>query len=251
MNTSVVNIGEKLDTDISKQKPKRKIARILGYGSLGLGFILLVSHFVWVASGSNQWELDRDSDGIKLWTSKSPGSGLVRVKAEITIKSRLSGMVKALEGIDDCADAFCYDAKVLREIDTTPGSKAQYVRFKFNFPLPGVAPRDYVLFSEHVQDPETKKVEINLMAAPDMLPRDPCCVRVTHLHNNWKLMPLKNGDLNVEFTQDTDDGGFPYVFQNLMLKEGTVMILDHMRGLMKEDRYRNAQVDSIEEPVSN
>lgn len=250
-NTLVLNGGEKIDAAISKHKPKRKIVRILAYGSVGLGLLLLLSHFVWVASGSNQWVLDRDADGIKLWTMKSPGSGLIQVKAEVTMTTKLAGMVKLLEELDESADAFTRDAKVIREIESTPGHRAMYSRFILDFPVPGVAPRDYILFSERFQDPGTKKLEINLMAAPDMMPRDPCCVRVTHLHNNWKLTPLKNGDLNVVFTQDTDDGGIPYVFQNILLKEGTIMILDHMRGLMKQDKYQNAQVASIQELDAN
>jgi hypothetical protein len=244
---AVMNGGVQTETAVSKQKPKRRIARKLGYGLLGLGLVLVVAHFVWVGSGANQWVLDREEDGIKLWTLKSPGTGLIQVKAEVTMKSKLAGMVKMLEELDDSADAFTYDVSVLREIESTPGNRAIYSRFKFDFKVPGVAPRDYVLFSERFQDLDTKKLEINLMAAPDMAPRDPCCVRVTHLHNNWKLTPLQNGELNVVFTQDTDDGGIPYVFQNILLKEGTVMILQQMRELMKQDKYMQAQVASISE----
>ncbi len=245
-DTSAVYGGAATDSVVTR-KPKRKVARILGYSMLGLGLVFVVLHFVWVASGSNQWVLDRDVDGIKLWTLKAPGTGLIQVKAEVNMKSRLAGMVKVLEEFDGSADVMTYDFAVLREIESAPGNRAIYSRFKFDFPVPGIAPRDYVLFSERFQDAETKKLEINLMAAPDMAPRDPCCVRVTHLHNSWKLTPLKEGELNVVFTQDTDDGGLPYLLQNIFLKEGTVMILQHMRELMKQEKYAQAQVASIQE----
>jgi hypothetical protein len=239
-------------TAVSKQKPKRKIVRAIAYGFLGIGLIALLSHFVWVASGSNQWELDRETDGIKLWTLKSPGSGLLQVKGEARINSRLSSMAMVLEEFDDSAEGvFYYDGIKIREVESMPGNKASYARFKFDFPVPGIAPREYILLSERFQDPKTKKYELNLMAAPNMLPRDPCCVRVTHLHNNWKLTPLKNGELHIEFTQDTDDGGLPYLVQNLFLKEGTVMMLQHMRQLMKQDKYAKAQIASIQELDGN
>lgn len=240
-------MNDNTGTAVSSAKPKREIARILGYGALGLLGIALIAHFVWVASGSNQWQLAREQDGIKLWTLKSPGSGLVRVKGEVRIKSSVSGMVKLLEEFDNSIEGFDMDVQLIREIASTPGNRAIYSRFKFEVPIPGVMTRDYVLFSERFQDPETKKVEINLMAAPDIVPRDPCCVRVTHLHNNWKLTPLRNGELDVEFTQDTDDGGFPYPVQNVFLTEGTHMILEQMRGLMKQEKFQNAQVASIHE----
>jgi len=238
-------MNDTIDTAVSPPKPKRKIAKILGRGLLGLLALALAGHFVWVASGSNQWELAREKDGIKLWTLKSPGSGLVRVKGEARIKSSVSGMVKLLEEFDNSIEGFDMDVKVIREIASTPRNRAIYSQFKFEIPIPGVQTRDYVLFSERFQDPETKRVEINLMAAPDIVPRDPCCVRVTHLHNNWKLTPLKNGELDIEFTQDTDDGGFPYLIQNIFLTEGTHMILDQMRGLMKLEKFQHARVASI------
>ena len=242
-----VNSGARAGAGISKLVPGRKFLQRVGYGALGLGAALFVGHLVWTGSGSNQWELAADKDGVKVWTLKSPGTARLRVKAHAVIKSSLGGMVKLLEDLDSCADAYCYDTKLIRNVESVPGQNARYVRFKFDVPIPGFATRDYVLFSEHVQDPKSKKLELNIMAAPDALPRDACCIRVTHLHNNWKLTPLATKELDIEFTQDTDLGGMHYVLANIALKEGMYKVMREMQDFMNKPRYRNARVDSIQE----
>jgi hypothetical protein len=236
---------------VPQARPARKFVKWLGYGAAALAALLLLGHVAWYASGSNEWELDIDKDGVKVWTMKTPGTSLIRVKSHVRIKSNLGGMVKLLEDLDSCVDAYCYDTQLIRQIDTPPGHYAKYVRFKFDLPIPGFKTRDYVLFAEHVQDPLTKRIDLNIIAAPDVLPRDECCVRVTHLHNNWKLTPLPNNELDIEFTQDTDIGGMPYVLANAALKWGMFKVLQDMQDFMNKDRYKNAQVSYIQELGAN
>jgi len=232
-----------------KASRKRRFLKYAAYGLLALVLILSISHLVWKASGSNDWELAIDKNGVKVWTQKTAGSELVKVKATTRVNSSLAGMVKLLEDLESCVDAMCYDAKVIQPIQTLPGHYAAYIRFKFD--IPGMKTRDYVLFQEHYQDPDSKKLEINIIAAPNRIPRDECCVRVTHLHNNWKITPLPNQELDIEFTQDTDIGGMPYLLANLALTQGTYEILHGMQALMDMDKYRNAQVSYIQELGAN
>lgn len=228
----------------TKTKRKRKILKYILYSALALAAILMLLHLIWNRSGSNQWELAIDKDGVKVWTLKTSGSNLVKVKAATRIKSRLGGMVKLLEDLDSCAEADCYDAKVIQSIETLPGRYAAYVRFKFD--IPGLKTQDYVLFQEHYQDPVSKKLEINLMAAPSRIPWDECCVRITHLNNSWKITPLRNNELDIEFTQDTDME-MPYFLVNFALTRGTYEILHGLQDIMNMEKYRNARGGYIQE----
>jgi len=218
---------------------------LLPLAAVALVAVLVIAHVAWNRSGSNQWELAIDENGVKVWTLKTPGSNVVMVKATTTIQSRLAGMVKLLEDLESCVDAQCYDAKVIEPVQSVPGRYAAYIRFKFD--VPGFNTQDFVLFQEHYQDPASKKLEINLLAAPNRIARDECCVRVKHLHNNWKITPRQNGRLDIEFTQDTDMEGLPYFLVNFALKAGTHEIMSGMQKLMDMDKYKHAKVDYIQE----
>lgn len=211
----------------------------------GLIIILLIAHLFWNQSGSNQWDLAIDENGVKVWTIKTPGSNLIRIKATVKVKSSLSGMVKLLEDLESCVDAQCYDAKVLQPVDSLPGHYAAFVRFKYD--IPGFNTRDYVLYQTHIQDQKSKQLVIDIIAAPDAIPRDECCVRISHLHNNWRITPLANNELDIEFRQDTDFGGVPYFLANYALKQGTYEILLGMQGLMDMEKYRTAKIKDIRE----
>lgn len=238
-----------IDKLTSKTKSKRKVFKFVMYGILVLAVIGVVSHLIWNASGSGRWELAMDKNGVKVWTLKTPGSNLIMVKGRVVIESKLAGMVKLLEDLESCVDADCYDANVIEPIETLPGHYAAFITFKFD--IPGFSTREYVLFQRHYQDPVSKKLDIHLISAPNKVPRDECCVRVTHLHNTWRIVPLENGKLDIEFVQDTDIGGMPYLLANLALTYGTYEVLKSMQDLMNMEKYRNARVDYIEESGSN
>ena len=245
-NQKQENIGT--DASARPKRARRFTLKRLGYAALIAIAVFCLGKIAWTASGSNEWELVRNEDGVQVWTKKSPGSEYIRVKAKVRIKARLSSMIKLLEDLESCVDAYCYDTKVIRQLEMLPGYYGKYVRFKFDPPIPGFKTREYVLFAEHYQDPASRKIEINILSAPDMIPRDACCIRVTHLHNNWKLTPLPNNELDIEFTQDTDLGGMNFILANFALKEGMFKVLHDMQGMMNMDKYKNAKVDYIIEP---
>ncbi|CAB3765850.1 hypothetical protein [Paraburkholderia humisilvae] len=241
-----------LRTVIQPGAPIRRRTRLRKYVLYGVPLLIalaVVAHWTWVASGSNEWRLAKDEDGVQLWTLKTPGSGLLLVKAHTRIKSSLDGMVKLLEDLNSCVDAHCYDGAVIEHLPMVPGRYAAYVTFKFD--ITGLKTRQYVLLQEHSQDPRTGAMTIHILAAPDRLPPDPCCVRIAHLNNTWRLRPLPDGELDIEFTQDTDLGGLPDVLANVALTAGTYQILRGMQDLMNMNKYRNARVDSLARPAVN
>lgn len=230
-------------TTQAKPRPKRRILKTFGIVALVATVALGVAHWIWTGSGSNDWQLAIDEGGIKVWTLKAPGTPLVKVKAHARVKAPMAGMVRLLEDLDSCVDAQCYDAKMIERLPTEPGRYAAYVRFKFD--VPGFGTQDYVLFQQRQQDPVTKKLDMSLLAAPGRIPRDDCCVRVTHLYNTWAITPLDDGLLDIEFVQDTDAGGLPYVLANWGLKQGTYDVMHGMQDLMNKERYRDAKLDEI------
>lgn len=230
-----------------KPKRRKKLLKYLGYAALGSLAVALAAHVLWVRSGSGEWQLVRDENGVKVWSLKAPGQARLLVRGGVQVeKTRIASMIWMLESVSvGCKDAYCYDADVIDKMPSVPGHYAAY--FKFKYDIPGAMTRQYVLLQQHWQDPASKVAVVDLNAAPNRLPRDPCCVRVSHLHNTWRFDPKANGDLYVELTQDTDMGELPYPLANLLLTKITYQYMYELPGLLKKDIYRNAQVDDIQE----
>src|SRR6266508_3764128 len=83
-----------------------KIAKFVSLGALTLVVILSIAPFAWKRSGSNQWELEIDKDGVKVYSSKSPDSPLNKFKAVTRIKTTLSRAVASMldPDLENCVD---------------------------------------------------------------------------------------------------------------------------------------------------
>jgi len=98
-----------------------------------------------------------------------------------------------------------------------------------------------------VQDPKTKAIELNAMAAPNKIPPSDCCVRLVHLHNRYTVTPRGDGNVDIEFFWDIDLGGaFPYALQNAALPSALYKAMNDFRDLVA--KYDHDTVDYISEP---
>jgi hypothetical protein len=75
----------------------RKILKIAALSVLGAFIAYQLAAFVWIRSGSNEWRVASAQDGIEIWTLKSPGDDIVKVKARMRAKARLASILAILE----------------------------------------------------------------------------------------------------------------------------------------------------------
>jgi len=223
----------------------RKILRICT-SALALVFVVLVvAHYAWLNSGSNEWVSKGERDGISMWTQKTPGSPLLKGRARFEVQSTLGGIIKIVYDLDVHKANNMMKVSFL-EAQHSPGYFAVFNTFRQEMPWP-FQRREFVLLSQHVQDPDSKAIELNALAAPDKIPASDCCVRLEHLHNRYLVTPLAGGRARVEFFWDIDLGGaFPYALQNVALPEVLYKAMDDFRTLIA--KYQHDTVDYISEP---
>ena len=231
----------------STEKPRKKIRKILWRVAMSLIVILLLFHIVWINSGSNQWELVRDENEIKIWTLKTPGTKLIKVKAKFQIESTLAGIVKSVEDTTSYADAGMTEDVILIDPISAPGYYSVYTVYKLPMPSP-LNRRELVALLTRYQNPKTKKIEINVIAAPNKTEPDDCCIRVLHMHNNYVLTPLENGKVDIEFRHEFDIGGsMPYFVKNAMSPEFLFTMMSDFKKLLSMDKYKKAKLNFIKE----
>lgn len=237
----------------SSKKQVSKFKKYLIYGVSVLLVAALVAEGVWYASGSNEWILEMDDKGIKVYTLKRPWTNLKIFRGVVHYDYSMSHMVAALiddHSLETCKKWLpdCIGFQPIKKFNTDDMYDINMWVFETGGPF---KPRESIIKSHVSQDDITKVVKIDITGAPDALPENDCCVRIRNFHNVWKYTPLEDGSIEVEFTQDWDMGGlFPDVIFNFGLGvEGTHWFLsEDLPRLLDNEKYRNARYDFIEEP---
>lgn len=239
----------------SVSKPKRslarKILRWVTYGAASLIVIFTLLNIAWTMSGSNQWEIEIDKNGVQVYSLKSPGSYLKQYRAVMQGDYSLNHLVAGLienSTMDMCKNHIpsCVDVQVIEPWNTKTMSDT--VLWKLALPEPFM-PRETLIRSQVSQDPLTKAVTVDVIAAPNAAPRNPDSIRITHMQNRWKYTPLDQGKVEIEFLQDFDMGGlFPSFLLNLAGAEETYKFIhDQLPGLLDRDELRSTTYEFIEE----
>jgi hypothetical protein len=226
----------------------KKIGKFFWYACLSLAVVALGAHLIWKYSGSNEWKLVRDKKGIRVYERKVPGKTVKEFKGVTRVTAKMDPFVALLLDPHACdlGDDGCYEPTTLQKVDEQHGGTGYY-SFKWKYPFQ-FQPREYVVKTTFSQDPRTKEVFETVEAAPDKLPANDCCVRITHMRNTWRLMPLQNGQIQVEYVVDAPGGGFfPYLLDNAGGAGYMHYILRNMPKWMENERYKNADVAFIAE----
>lgn len=222
---------------------------------LALAFLLsslFIANWLWTISGSNQWELKIDENGTQVYTLKTPGSPILKIKGvtaskEFTLSNHLAPFID--ESIqEDCGKWVegCTDYKILKPFDATTGTNVTMWTTTLFAPF---QPREFLLQGQLSQDPKTKVVTLENIGVPNRLPPHDCCVRLSHFHNVWHYIPESDGTVRVEFISDVDLGGaFPGFLINLGgPSEIHKMLSVENPKLLRHEKYRNAVLNFIDE----
>lgn len=226
----------------------RKIVKFLAYGAALVAVVLAVAHFAWKYSGSNQWELWRDKKGVAVYTLKAPGTTRLRFKVVTRINTTLDRVVAAMTDTttDGCQAMIsgCTSGRIFKPWD--PQSRHIIQAFRIDIGPP-FSPRDLALKTQISRDPRTKAVLVHVSSMPELIPSDPCCVRMTELDNHWRFTPLANGLVELEFTQN-DDPGVPYPLYNRLVRNGHTWMRRNMERVFNREKYRQAEFAFLKEP---
>lgn len=193
-----------------------KFLKVALYGGCFAAALLIGAHYTWKMSGSDQWRLVSDKDGVRVYEMKEPGSTFMKYKATMRMKSTMNRIVAGMMDRDlkSCAEwnPGCVSEQTVQAWDQQDRSFVHF--YRVNLPNP-MAPREFLLKARFTPDAQDQSVFIQYTAMPDELPRNDCCYRVTHMNNNWRFTPAGKGEIEVDFMQDMDVG-MPYFVYNLL-----------------------------------
>ncbi len=229
---------------------KSSLGRRLVKGLLVIVGVTAVSlfgwHLSWKHSGSGEWQLEIDKDGIQIYSLKRPGETLKDFKCVRRIKSSLNQIATAMAdtSVEHCVDwnPACVASKTIEPWNASNTSITLY-ELKLNFPFKN---RDIVFKQVVSQDPQTKVLTVDLTALSGVVPEQPGYVRVTKIHNVWRWTPLPNGEVELELV-DAMDPQLPYFLVNQKAK-WLHTLMSRVPELIGREQYRGKQFPGIQEP---
>lgn len=208
-------------------------------------FILLViaSH---QAVSDNDWSLERDDDGIQIFTRSVEDSSFDAVRAEMVIKAKLNALVGLVRDSSACPE-WAELCKESREHEIVSDQEL-YVYTYNDVPWP-VKDRDALTHVLWQQDPETLAVTMVSVATSGRLPIVKRAVRIVDAKTSWTFTPVDNGDIEVISEAHIDPNGpTPAWVTNLLLVETPFKTMQGMRRLVQTGRYDETELGFVKLP---
>ena len=139
------------------------------------------------------WQLQKDKNGIKVWTKDYPNSKFKQFKCETTIKAELENVVAVFLDIENMGAWYdrVESVTLVEKISEMEGT------YKIDFELPWpVADRISAVRATLTHDPSTNTVTVKTKYEEGVIKESDRLV-VTDMHSEWILTPMENGKVHI------------------------------------------------------
>ncbi len=194
-----------------------------------LFYLFLYPH---ISFAESPWVLEKEKNGIKVWTRKPDNATLKEYKAITTMQISVDKLVAFFRDYKNY-DQWMYKVE--------PGSVKLIKRNNENdFFIRMVVSAPLIKGRESItrfifNKPDSKgAVLITLDAAPDLLPLNDLYVRIPKMKAYWKFTPLANG--TTEITQQalsSIGGNFPESIANLGIVDAPYTMMIRLKEFLK------------------
>ena len=189
-------------------------------------------------AGQGEWTLEKDEQGIQVYTRPVPGWTVRQFRGVVEIDARMESLLALLDDNESCPRWIhnCIASELLERSD--PYRKYSYIQNKAPWP---VKKRDAILFTATTVTDDF--VEIVGIAKPDYRPHERKFVRIPRQEVRWALTAMENGYIQVIFESKFDPGGsVPDWAVNRTLIDTPFNTLRAMRLVVQEAKYRDAEI---------
>lgn len=194
-------------------------------------FTVLLSIFCFDFTIANEWELAKNSNGVKVYTRKAEGTDILEFKAITTVKSNM----KSLEVImDDVVDYKNWQAnietvKILKQVN----SSEKYVYYTTDVPWP-ITSRD-MIFNIKKTTSSAGILLYTVTSAANYTAEDSDYIRMKEANGSWTFTPQSNGNIEVVYKFFGDPrGSLPDWVINMFIVDGPYKALTNLKAKVEK-----------------
>jgi len=207
--------------------------------------LLLFSVFLSFNSFSQEWELRKDSDGIKVFTRDVKGSSIQEFRGEVVAKSNLSTILSVIDNIADYPKWMykCSYAERLKKVSESSGYS--YSVLQQSWP---VTDRDACTFYNVTQDSVTFVVTISIKGVSTYIPEKPDRVRMPKIKGSWQLIPVSKGVTKIVYQIHSEAGGeVPASLVNMFVTNTPYNNLLNLKKIVESPLYPKKVMEHVKE----
>ncbi|AEI50050.1 START domain-containing protein [Runella slithyformis] len=204
-----------------------------------LAFILLILPFSSASQEQNHnaWKLEKDKNGIRVYSRHLTDSKLKEVKVTCELNAGLSQLAAFVSDIDHYKEAVyrVAEAHLVKRV-----SDREFYYYSETEMVWPVSNRDLVIHMEFEMDRATRTLRIHGTNAPEMAPPKKGIVRIPHWRSLWTVQELDGKRLQVDYTFAVDPGGeLPIWLVNALIAVGPYQSFANMQKVISRPYYQN------------
>lgn len=193
-----------------------------------LNIVFLTSF--WFAFSQSNWKLEKNEEGIQVFTRKKEGYAVKEYKATMVVKSSKTKLLKTIVN-GDSLQYWTYKTNT-SELLNRESDSVYYVYMYNDFPWP-VKNRDHVS-KLTVSYPDKTSVKVKIESAPEYIKEKENTLRVTNFSGYW-LFEEKENDVQVTQLLAGDPGGYlPNFIVNSMLVKAPFTTFLHLKKRVEQ-----------------
>ena len=192
----------------------------------------------------DNWKLQRDKNGIKVYTQVVENSSLKAFKGITEIDAEMETLVAV------CKDVMAFPewqstTKTAQLLDTE-GETGQIHYLEFPAPWP-LSNRDAITQFVYSFDSSSQSVHVKMLCLPDYLPEKEDIVRIKKSNGYYLFEPQNNGKIKVIYSAHGEPGGkIPAWLANSTVVDTPYHTLLNLKEQVKKEKYRGKTYGFIE-----
>ncbi|HXS38223.1 MAG TPA: START domain-containing protein, partial [Flavipsychrobacter sp.] len=180
----------------------------------------------------DKWELKKDEDGIKVYTANTPGSNLKAIRAEFITKGTPAKLAAILLNVNSQKD-WVYSTKSAAIVKRISENEIIYYSEK-SMPWP-VSNRDVVMDLKISQDKVSGYMTVNISSVNNLVAVKKNIVRVPSSNATWKVTPINNSTMKIEYEGQADPGGsIPAWITNMFISKGALETFRKLKVILEK-----------------
>jgi hypothetical protein len=197
-----------------------------------VSFIIFLLYFCITGSSQSNWNLQKDKDGIKVYTAESPQSSFKIIRVEATLDGNYTKLVSILTNVDRFSEwiyrnKFCKLFKKFSALDFIYYSEIE-------MPWP-VSNRDVLIHLQIKTDSLPRFMTVTGRGEKGHLPEIPTKVRVPSYNASWKITSPAPNKLHIIYTLELDPGGsLPAWLVNSFAEKGPFGTFSNLADLLRK-----------------